>query len=462
MQKQAAKQAAKSPSPHSLSQKWKSRIIAASILVAVAIVFVIAAVLLRQPIAKYNASYSDAANVFETHVGLAMDSTRILFEEGAVAKGYAYDGVDEQTYSYEHAVVTAVLSDSTYQDETTENVNIGLQELTIRITTGKYKGQEMDVDNNIGKLFDKKAQVGTRLLVRILTDGSNLTEDGTPTISVAIFNYNRVWILALILLVFLVVTVLVGGKVGLRSILGLLFTLLCIFLILVPALLRGFYAIPFTLMLCVIVTIVCFILLDGINRKTLSAMVGTIAGFTVACLFAMLVSKLAHIDGLDYNTSETDTLVQAKYQGTLINIRGLFVSGIIISTLGAVMDVAMSISSSINELKTVNPAISFKQMFRSGMNIGRDAVGTMTNTLILAFTGSALVNLILIQMNNWNWKAIISNDYITAEIITGVAGSIGLILAVPLSALVASLFCQRSDRHEILAPIQPVRKQKAQ
>ena len=215
-------------------------------------------------------------------------------------------------------------------------------------------------------------------------------------------------------------------------------------------------------MLCVIVTIVCFILLDGINRKTLSAMVGTIAGFTVACLFAMLVSKLAHIDGLDYNTSETDTLVQAKYQGTLINIRGLFVSGIIISTLGAVMDVAMSISSSINELKTVNPAISFKQMFRSGMNIGRDAVGTMTNTLILAFTGSALVNLILIQMNNWNWKAIISNDYITAEIITGVAGSIGLILAVPLSALVASLFCQRSDRHEILAPIQPVRKQKAQ
>ncbi len=110
---------------------------------------------------------------------------------------------------------------------------------------------------------------------------------------------------------------------------------------------------------------------------------------------------------------------------------------------GAVMDVAMSISSSVNELKTVNPGMGFSALFKSGMRIGRDAVGTMTNTLILAFTGGALVNLILMKYYNWDVKAILSGDYITHEVITGVSGSIGLILAVPLTALIASALCAR-------------------
>ena len=158
----------------------------------------------------------------------------------------------------------------------------------------------------------------------------------------------------------------------------------------------------------------------------------------------MLASKLAHLDGLEYNVAETDTLIQAKYQGTLINIRGLFVSGIIISALGAVMDVAMSISSSINELKTVNPGMGFSALFKSGMRIGRDAVGTMTNTLILAFTGGALAEFLMLRYINYDVKAIFSSDEITHEIITGLSGSIGLILAVPLTALISAALCSRA------------------
>jgi uncharacterized membrane protein len=102
----------------------------------------------------------------------------------------------------------------------------------------------------------------------------------------------------------------------------------------------------------------------------------------------------------------------------------------------------MSISSSINELKTVNPGMRFFPLLKSGMRIGRDAIGTMTNTLILAFTGGALTELLLMKISHWDFKAILSGDYITHEIITGVSGSIGLILAVPLTALIASALCE--------------------
>ena len=413
--------------------------IAAAIVVVVIAAGTLFALWVRKPIAKYNADYDDAKQVYFSHLALAVDSSRLLFETGALPEEYAeVDSAKQYTYAY--ATVLEVLDDQSHRDPETENVHVGSQRLLVEITTGAYKGRQIVIDNFMSKLFDKHAEVGTSLLVFVLADRTN-TVNGEPTISLSVMNYNRQWILLGLVAVFLIVTALVGGKVGLRSILGLALTLAAVFFVLVPALLRGFYAIPFTLVLCVLVTIVCFVLLDGLSRKTVSAILGTVAGFSVACLFAMAASKIAHLDGLEYNVAETDTLIQAKYQGTLINIRGLFVSGIIISALGAVMDVAMSISSSINELKAVNPDMHFAALFKSGMRIGRDAIGTMTNTLILAFTGGALVNLLLIKYYNWDWKAILSGDYIMHEAITGISGSIGLILAVPLTALIASALC---------------------
>ena len=416
--------------------------IAAAIVAVILVAGVLFALWIRRPIAKYNADRDDAAQVYFSHLALAADSNRILFETGKLPEDYVDSSELLKTTSYAHATVLEVLSDDSHEDEQTENVHVGSQSLLVEITTGEFKGRQLTVTNYMSKLFDKHAEVGTSLLVYLLATRENAA-DPEPALSVSVMNYNRQWLLITLVAVFLLVTILVGGKVGFRSILGLGLTLAAVVFLLVPALLKGFYAIPLTLILCVLMTVVCFLLLDGLSRKTLSAILGTVAGFTVACLFAMLASKLAHLDGLEYNVAETDTLIQAKYQGTLINIRGLFVSGIIISALGAVMDVAMSISSSINELKTVNPGMGFSALFKSGMRIGRDTVGTMTNTLILAFTGGALVNLILIKYYNWDLKAILSGDYITHEVITGVSGSIGLILAVPLTALIAAALCGR-------------------
>ncbi|MBQ5991163.1 MAG: YibE/F family protein [Clostridia bacterium] len=414
--------------------------IAAAIVLTILAAGVVLALQLHRPIAKYNPDRDDAAQVYFTHMALAADSNRLLFETGALPEEYSDPEDGNPTVSYAYATVLEVLEDDSFEDPDTENVHIGSQKLLVEITTGEHKGERLEIMNYMSKLFDKHAKKGTSLLVYILSDRAQ------DTLSVSVMNYNRQWILFALVAVFLLVTVLVGGRIGLRSILGLGLTLAAVAFLLVPALLRGYPAIPFTLILCVLVTVVCFLLLGGLSRKTLSAILGTVAGFSAACLFALIAGRLTHLDGLEYNVAETDTLVQAKFQGTPINIRGLFVSGIVISALGAVMDVAMSVSSSIDELKTVNPGMHFRQLFRSGMRIGRDAVGTMTNTLILAFAGGALVNLLLIRYFNWDWKAILSGDYITHEVITGISGSIGLILAVPLTALIASALCARTGQ----------------
>ncbi|MBQ4423673.1 MAG: YibE/F family protein [Clostridia bacterium] len=427
--------------------------IAAALVVLIAVGFAVSAVNLRRPVAMYNKDRDDAAQVYFTHLALAADASRVLFENGALPDGMIEDDSLSKYTAYAHAKVVEVLEDNTYIDESTENARVGDQTLLLEITTGEHKGRRITTQFFMGKMFDKHAEEGTSLLVSVMTDPRTLGEDGLPKISVTLMNYDRTRPILLIVALFLLVTGLIGGKVGLRSILGLAFTLAAVVLVLIPALLRGHAPVPLTLGVCALVTVVCFILLDGLNRKTLSAMLGTIAGFCLAALFAAFASALTKLDGLMYYSSETSNLIDAQYQGVTIQIRGLFVSGIIISALGAVMDVAMSISSSINELKTVNPGMRFFPLLKSGMRIGRDAIGTMTNTLILAFTGGALTELLLMKIFHWDFKAILSGDYITHEIITGVSGSIGLILAVPLTALIASALCETRIDEVLLRPV---------
>ncbi len=427
--------------------------IAAAIVIVITAGFAVSAVNLRRPVAKYNADRDDAAQVFFTHVALAADASRILFENGRLPDGMIDDTSLSKYTAYAHAKVVEVLEDNTYIDEASENARVGDQTLLLEITTGEHKGRQITTRFYMGKMFDKHAEKGTSLLVSVMTDPKTTDENGLPAISVTLMNYNRTWPILLIIALFLLVTGLIGGKVGLRSILGLAFTIAAVVLVLIPALLRGHDPVPLTLGICALVTVVCFLLLDGLNRKTASAMLGTVAGFCLAALFAALAGALTHLDGMTYYSSETSNLIDAQYQGVTIRIRGLFVSGIIISALGAVMDVAMSISSSINELKTVNPGMRFFPLLKSGMRIGRDAIGTMTNTLILAFTGGALTELLLMKIYHWDFKAILSGDYVTREIITGVSGSIGLILAVPLTALIASALCETPMDEVLTRPL---------
>ena len=259
--------------------------------------------------------------------------------------------------------------------------------------------------------------------------------DGSHTATV--YEYNRELPLAIVVALFLIVTVLVGGKTGAKSLIGLILTLACIFLILIPLLLKGYPTLLTIFIMCAYITLVCFTILGGLRKKTVCAMLGTICGIAIALLFALAAQSILQIDG--YRSNEAEALLQLRQSGTLIGIRHLLVGGIVISALGAVMDVAMSISSALSEIHTVDPTLGKKELFRSGMNIGRDMVGTMTNTLILAFIGSSLALVIYLYSLGLEVHQLYSSAYVSIEVVSGIASSIGVILSVPITALISSV-----------------------
>lgn len=332
---------------------------------------------------------------------------------------------------YENAVVEQILTDSTEADPVSEGHFRGNQNLIVRVKTGRYAGQQMMADNTVGPIYGCPMAVGDGVTV-----GLSTYSDGT--VRCYIYEYDRSMGLALVLGAFLLVTVLVGGKVGLKSLLSLGLTVAALIFILLPLLLRGWPTILTTFFVSVLVTAATFVILGGVDKKTVCACLGTLAGIALATVLGLLAQKLLRIDG--YRQEYAEALLQLRQtEESAIGITGLITAGVIVSALGAVMDVAMSISSALQELTRVNPDLTSKDLFRSGMNIGRDMVGTMTNTLILAILGSGLTLVVYIYSLSLQPWQLLSSAYMSLEAISGIASSIGVMLAVPLTAAICAV-----------------------
>lgn len=340
------------------------------------------------------------------------------------------DGAEPEEYAeYDTGTVLEILSDSTEADDAADGAYRGDQLMLVEITSGRYEGETMQVYNYVGPLYGAPLKVGDSavLIVSTYADGSH---------TATVYEFNRLLALAAIIALFVIATVLVGGKTGAKSLIGLIITLICIFLILLPMLMKGFPTLLTVFLICAYVAVVSFTILGGVSRKTLCASLATICGIAVALLFGLAAQGLARIDGL--RLADVEPLLQLRQTGTPIGLRYLLVGGIVISALGAVMDVAMSIASAISEIHSVNPALSTKELFRSGMNIGRDMVGTMTNTLILAFLGSSFVIVIYLYSIGLQPYQLLSSSYFAIEVISGISSSIGVIISVPLTALISA------------------------
>ena len=336
---------------------------------------------------------------------------------------------------YEKAAVLSILSDTIIQDEASDNGYRGEQSLLIRIETGQYKGQQLMAGNYVGPLYGIPLKEGDTASVIINTYGNG-------DVRATVFEYNRIPALIGILIVFFAVTALIGGKTGIRSLVALAVTVLVLFQILIPLLFKGAPTLPAVFGTSAYITVISFLILGGLHRKTVCAMLGTIAGTALALFFGLAAQGFARIDGL--RISDVEPLLQLRQSGIPIGLRGLLVGGIIISALGAVMDVAMSISSSLEEVHNANPDLTAQDLFRSGMNIGRDMVGTMTNTLILAFLGSGFTLIIYLFSLGLSCYQLMPSSYLAIEVISGVSSSIGMILAIPLTALISSVLLKRN------------------
>ena len=330
---------------------------------------------------------------------------------------------------YESGKVTAVLADNTQSDPSSDGAYRGDQLLIVEVTSGRYKEETLQVYNYVGPLYGVPVQEGDRVIMTVST-----YEDGSHTATV--FEYDRRGSLAFAVLLFLLVAVLVGGKTGAKSLVGLAITLACLFWILLPLLMKGLPTLPAVFLLCAYIAIVSLTLLGGVRRKTVCAMLGAIAGTGLAMLFGMFVQSISRLDGL--RLSDVEPLLQLRQQGIPIGLTGLLTGGIVISALGAVMDVTMGMASSLWEIRTANPALGKKELFRSGMNVGRDMVGTMTNTLILAFLGSSFTLILYLYSMDLSPNQLFSSAFFATEVISGISSSIGVILSIPITALICA------------------------
>lgn len=321
--------------------------------------------------------------------------------------------------------VTRVLEDDAAPDDWSEGRRLGTQLLEVELLQGEHKGERLTSPNYLSAYYNIDAKVGTRMIAR-------LAEDEGGALYVASFvNYDRGAALAGFGLLFALALVLVGGKQGVKALFGLAFTLAALWFLLIPLLLRGASPIWVTVALVALTAGVSLAVLTGYTKKTLCALLGCVGGVTIAGGLAALVGVITPLNG--FNMGEAEELVlRATDHG--LTISGLLVCGVLIASLGAVMDVAMSIASACNELKNLNPELGAMALFRSGMNIGRDAMGTMANTLILAFAGSSLNALILFRAYDYPTLQILNSDLMAIEIVQGLAGSIGIVLTVPLVA----------------------------
>jgi len=326
--------------------------------------------------------------------------------------------------TFEKAKVVKILQDNLEENGT----RVGEQKVRVRMLTGVRKGEELDITSSSGYLFGAACKPGMKVIVM-----QSVAGDSTVA---SVYTQDREWVIYIFALIYLLVLCLIGGKQGIKGCLGLVFTFFCVIFVYLPLVYLKYSPFWIAVFVCFITTLVTMYLIGGPTRKTCAATLGTLVGVILAGVSAWCFSKASGISG--YNVSDIETLM-TLWNTNRIQVGGLLFSGLLISCLGAVMDVAMSISSAIDEIYRQNLSLSRKELFKAGLRVGRDMMGTDSNTLILAFAGSSVSTLLLDYSYNLPYQQIINSNNIGIAIMQGLAGSFGIVLSVPFTVLICTI-----------------------
>ena len=346
--------------------------------------------------------------------------------------------VSREGQTFEKGVVTQILQDNLMPDGS----RVGEQRVLVRMTTGVRAGQELETTSSSGYLFGAGCVPGMKVIVM-----QSVAGDSTIT---SVYTQDREGVIYLFALLYLAVLILVGGKQGVKGALGLVFTFFCILFVYLPLVYRGLSPFWVSVFICIITTLVTMYLIGGPTKKTLVAAGGTVAGVVIAGISASLFSVASGITG--WNVSDIESLL-TLWNVSGIQVGGLLFSGLLISSLGAVMDVAMSIGSAIAEIHQQNPALSRRELFKAGMHVGRDMMGTDSNTLILAFAGGSISMLVLDYAYDLPYQQIINSNNIGIAIMQGLSGSFGIVLSVPVTVLLAVVLYTHGQEHKDAASV---------
>jgi len=347
--------------------------------------------------------------------------------------------VDNKDIAYVRAKVLEVIDSDLTEEGYISGVYIGTQELKIEILSGEFKGQKLILTNSRlhGDLvYDVVAEDGMEIVLAVKE-----RDDQPPSFGVD--TYARDKVLYILIFLFIFVLIVVGRIKGLMALISLIITGLLIAFFMLPLMFKGHSPILLAIITAVIVIFLSLMLIGGFNKKSLAAIIGTSAGVVIAGIISLISGRLAHLTGITGEASEQLIYIVSSFP---INIKGIMFAGIIISSLGAVMDVGMSISSVVFEIHNKVPELSKAELFKSGMNVGKDIMGTMANTLILAFAGCSLSIMILLMAYNMPYFRAINLNTVSTEIIQGLSGSIGLVLTVPITSFISALFIENKQK----------------
>lgn len=319
-------------------------------------------------------------------------------------------------------------------------IQSGEQICELEILTGRFKGRTLKGVNMLsGSLeSDKIYEPDDKAMVVI-----SMNQAGEPT-NVTMSDYYRLDKEAVLAGIFILFLLLIAGANGFRAVFSFVISVLLIWKVLVPLYLNGYNPIFTGLLVTAFLTIMIIFFVYGFDIKTVTAVSGSLLGTLTTCIMSAIFTDVFKIHGAVMANSES--LLYAGYQK--LDLTSIFVSSIFIGASGAMMDLAVDITSAVNEVVEKKPDMDWKEAFVSGMNVGRAAMGTMTTTLLLAYSGGYVALLMVFMAQGTPVSHILNCKYVSAEILDTMVGSFGLVTVAPFTALVSGMLLTRKKTHK--------------
>ena len=306
----------------------------------------------------------------------------------------------------------------------------GQQVLVVEILSGEHRGKIAEVRNIVFIDAVVNPQIGQRIII-------HFDYHGDGSYSAHVHSYVRETAIYIIAVLFLGLIAVVGGRAGIRSAFGLVFSFVTLLFLLIPAIMRGGSPAVLTILVSFLITAVSLIAIMGFEKKTWISIAGTVVGIGFYCLFYFIIATALRVSGA--NVPEMNQLVVLGFT-EVSNLTELLFSGILIASLGAVTDTTVSVASATAEIGKTG--LGFSELLKSSMRMARDCVGSSANTLILAFTGTFFITLIMFQLHELNYAMLINRVDIAIEVLRAVSASAGMILCAPATALLGSyVYC---------------------
>ncbi len=328
---------------------------------------------------------------------------------------------DNTTDSFE-AQVIAITGEKTIQTPGSDQPQL-VQSLELEVATGTRSGQIIQLENGSLPLVNNRTyQPGDELVIT--------ASDGNYYISDIVRRPSLILLFAL----FLAAAIIVGRRQGLTALLGLGASFLIIFFFVLPQIAAGANPILIVILACLVIIPLMFALSHGFNKKTLVAMIATLITLLITGLLIVIFVGAASLTGF----SSEEAMFIAATSPNLINFQNLLIAGMLIATLGVLDDITISQAGIVAELKKTNPNLGFKELYKKAMRLGRDHIASMINTLILVYAGASFPLLLLFIQSEQALATTINYEIIADEIVRTLTGSLGLIIAVPLTTLLAA------------------------